>query len=245
MPRDTRLAAARCWRVVRAISGRAVAGMVGCRSGRGAFIVLEGVDRSGKSTQSEKLVKKLIEAGVPAELWRFPDRSSPSGKVIDSYLTKQIEMDDQEVHLLFAKNRWEKREALLSKLQQGVTLVVDRYAFSGAVFTAAKGLPGLDLEWAKAADKKLPAPDAVLYLNLTVEAAAKRGAFGQERYEKEEMQREVRRLYSSLSKEVAGWTQVDATQSIEDLSRQVFHLVMEEVKLRAKEGGELGELWKD
>jgi len=64
LPRDTRLAAARCWRVVRAISGRAVAGMVGCRSGRGAFIVLEGVDRSGKSTQSEKLVKKLIEAGV-------------------------------------------------------------------------------------------------------------------------------------------------------------------------------------
>jgi len=43
----------------------------------------------------------------------------------------------------------------------------------------------------QAADKKLPAPDAVLYLNLTVEAAAKRGAFGQERYEKEEMQREV------------------------------------------------------
>jgi len=33
---------------------------------------------------------------------------------------------------------------------------------------------------------------------------------------------QVRRLYSSLSKEVAGWTQVDATQSIEDLSRQVI-----------------------
>ena len=37
----------------------------------------------------------------------------------------------------------------MSKLRQGVTLVVDRYAFSGAVFTAAKGIPGLDLEWAK------------------------------------------------------------------------------------------------
>ena len=46
---------------------------------------------------------------VPAELWRFPDRSSPSGKVIDSYLSKKVEMDDEEVHLLFAKNRWEKR----------------------------------------------------------------------------------------------------------------------------------------
>jgi hypothetical protein len=41
------------------------------------------------------------------------------------------------------------RSELLSKLESGVTLVVDRYAFSGAVFTAAKGIPGLDLEWSK------------------------------------------------------------------------------------------------
>ena len=44
---------------------------------------------------------------------------------------------------------------------------------------------------AQAADKRLPAPDAVLYLNLTVEAAAKRGGFGQERYEREDMQKQV------------------------------------------------------
>ena len=39
---------------------------------------------------------------------------------------------------------------MLSKLQQGTTLIVDRYSFSGAVFTAAKKAPGLDLEWCKA-----------------------------------------------------------------------------------------------
>lgn len=38
---------------------------------------------------------------------------------------------------------------MLSKLQQGTTLVVDRYSFSGAVFTAAKQIPGLDLKWTK------------------------------------------------------------------------------------------------
>ena len=41
------------------------------------------------------------------------------------------------------------REAMLAALRQGRTLVVDRYAFSGAAFTAAKRLPGLDLEWCK------------------------------------------------------------------------------------------------
>ena len=52
------------------------------------------------------------------------------------------------------------RETLLSKLRQGVTLVVDRYAFSGAVFTAAKGLPGLDLEWAKVSRPPRPLSSA-------------------------------------------------------------------------------------
>ena len=40
---------------------------------------------------------------------------------------------------------------MLNKLQQGTTLVVDRYSFSGAVFTAAKKVPGLNLEWCKVA----------------------------------------------------------------------------------------------
>ncbi len=42
------------------------------------------------------------------------------------------------------------REAMLAALSAGETLVVDRYAYSGAAFTAAKGIPGLDLQWCKA-----------------------------------------------------------------------------------------------
>lgn len=45
---------------------------------------------------------------------------------------------------------------MLNKLQQGTTLVVDRYSFSGAVFTAAKKTPGLDLEWCKAGLSQQP-----------------------------------------------------------------------------------------
>lgn len=38
---------------------------------------------------------------------------------------------------------------MLAALSAGKTLVVDRYAYSGAAFTAAKGIPGLDLAWCK------------------------------------------------------------------------------------------------
>lgn len=76
---------------------------------RGAFIVFEGADRAGKSTQCQMLVEHLAAAGVRAELWRFPDRTTAVGKMINAYLTSQAEIDDAAVHLLFSANRWEKR----------------------------------------------------------------------------------------------------------------------------------------
>ena len=59
---------------------------------RGAFLVLEGLDRSGKSTQVKRLVESLESRGVLVSEIRFPDRSTAIGKIIDSYLKKEIEL---------------------------------------------------------------------------------------------------------------------------------------------------------
>lgn len=106
---------------------------------RGAFIVLEGLDRSGKSTQVERLVTSL-NASKPsqAKVLRFPDRSTSIGSTIDAYLSRKAELDDRAIHLLFAANRWERVNAILDELKAGVTIVADRYAFSGAAFSVAK-----------------------------------------------------------------------------------------------------------
>jgi dTMP kinase len=96
---------------------------------RGAFIVLEGLDRSGKSTQVAKLVDRLNQTGHKARLQKFPgasrlmsrfhafrmgrrltiasDRTTAIGKMIDAYLQSQAELDDRAIHLLFSANRWE------------------------------------------------------------------------------------------------------------------------------------------
>jgi hypothetical protein len=54
-----------------------------------------------------------------------------------------------------------------------------RYAYSGVAFSGAK--PGLGVAWCTAPDVGLPAPDVVLYLELSVEQAMQRGQFGEER----------------------------------------------------------------
>lgn len=144
--------------------------MAASMAARGAFILFEGVDRCGKTTQSTRLVEALKAAGVEAELWRYPDRTTAMGQMINAYLQSKCEMDDGAIHLLFSANRWEKRAAMEEKLKSGVTLVVDRYSYSGVAFTAAKKTEGLDLEWCKAPERGLLRPDAVLYLNMPIEA---------------------------------------------------------------------------
>lgn len=79
------------------------------RESRGALIVLEGLDRSGKTSQSTRLLSYLEGLGHSAELWRFPDRTTSVGQMISSYLSNESQLDDRTIHLLFSANRWEKK----------------------------------------------------------------------------------------------------------------------------------------
>lgn len=199
---------------------------------RGALIVLEGADRCGKSTQTTRLVAALHRRNIKAKLRRFPDRTTATGKLIDAYLRSGVDLDDRAVHLLFSANRWEAARAMRADLEAGVTLVVDRYAHSGVCFTAAKAPEGAaaasELEWCKAPDRGLPAPDAVLFLKLPIEEAMKRGQFGEERYEKEAFQRRVLDTFVSMSDE-PGWEVVDAAQPIDALAatleKRAVHII--------------------
>ncbi|KAL9554503.1 hypothetical protein PS6_003373 [Mucor atramentarius] len=204
---------------------------------RGLFIVVEGCDRSGKSTQCENLVNRLQQAGHHTELVKFParksdasvvliqprktiDRTTQTGKMIDSYLQQKSDLDDHAIHLLFSANRWEAMKTLSEKLNNGITLVVDRYAFSGVAFSSAKGL---DLEWCRNPDIGLLTPDIVLFLDLTIDQAEKRGGFGQERYEKRELQIKVRDEFTKLQDDT--WKFIDASQSKEQVQRDIWDAI--------------------
>ncbi|PBP20165.1 thymidylate kinase [Diplocarpon rosae] len=192
---------------------------------RGAFIVIEGLDRAGKTTQVKKLCDRLYASGHNIKTIRFPDRTSPIGKMIDSYLQSSIEMDDHAIHLLFSANRWEKAQWIEATLSSGYTIVCDRYYYSGMVYSAAKHNPVLSLAWAQTPDAGLPRPDVVVFLDLQAEEAEKRGGFGEEKYEKREMQQRVRELFLSLL-EVDGNEKdmkvVDAGATVEIVEERIW-----------------------
>lgn len=80
-------------------------------------------------------------------------------------------------------------------LKAGTHIVVDRYAFSGVAFSSAKGL---DASWCRQPDVGLLKPDLVLFLDLPIEEAEKRGGFGLERYETKQLQMQVRQEFKGL-----------------------------------------------
>ncbi|KAL1848425.1 Thymidylate kinase [Paecilomyces lecythidis] len=199
---------------------------------RGALIVVEGLDRAGKSSQCEQLLHNLQTLGHQVRYIRFPDRNTPIGKLIDGYLRGQSHLDDHSIHLLFSANRWEVAPAIQELIANGVTVIVDRYSYSGAVYSAAKRNPNLSIQWAWQPEVGLPRPDLCLFLSISPIEAAKRGGFGLERYETDTMQKRVRDLFQSLlelphNDEICV---IDAGRQFNEVAQDILEPVLECMK---------------
>ncbi|GAX21444.1 dTMP kinase [Fistulifera solaris] len=194
---------------------------------RGAFFLLEGVDRCGKTTQCQRLLQRLLQAGIAATAMRFPNRTTSTGQLIDSYLQQTSNMDDRAIHLLFSANRWESADMIVEQLKAGTSIVCDRYAYSGVAFSASKD--NMDLEWCQAPDRGLPAPDCVIFLDMSTEQAEERGGYGQERYEKREMQQRVRQRFQELSQLDDGvqWKFVNAAQTMDQVEDDIWSIAQQ------------------
>jgi len=92
------------------------------------------------------------------------------------------------------------------------------------IYSAAKNNPFLSLEWARTCDVGLPAPDIVIFLDLELEEAQKRGGFGNEKYEKREMQLRVRELFLGLKNNIDGRNMkvIDAGATVDVVGEKVL-----------------------
>ncbi|GAM18940.1 hypothetical protein SAMD00019534_021150 [Acytostelium subglobosum LB1] len=191
---------------------------------RGLFILFEGVDRVGKSTQVQALTNYMSTTlSLPTKQLRYPDRTTQTGVIINSYLQSATQLDDRALHLLFSANRWESRDNILTELKNGTNLIVDRYAYSGVAYSAAKGI---DYDWCFNCEKGLPAPDVIFYLHMDSEETTKRGDYGNERYEKLDFQKKIKDIYEKrLLQSSNNWKQIDANRPIADISLEISSII--------------------
>jgi dTMP kinase len=152
--------------------------------------------------------------------------------LIDSYLKGASQTDDHSIHLLFSANRWEAAAQIKSDIALGVNVIIDRYSYSGAVYSAAKNNPNLSLQWAWQPEVGLPRPDICLFLGISTAEAAKRGGFGMERYETDKMQTTVRQMFQELlsmphNDEICI---IDAGRAREEVAQDILEPVLECMK---------------
>ena len=142
------------------------------------------------------------------------------------------------IHLLFSANRWEAAGQIRALIEEGITVVIDRYYYSGIVYSAAKGRPDLTLEWARQPEIGLPRPDVCLFLDITPEAAVKRKGYGGEKYETDVMQTKVRELFHELIRlhpDGRDMKVIDAGRELEEVERDITMTIqsaMSESKLQ-------------
>lgn len=210
--------------------------MEGGESKRGVLIVIEGCDRSGKSTQAALLSEWFSLMGLPSQMIKFPNRQSRTGKIIDDYLRHKNHLSDESVHLLFSANRWEEASRIKDTLLKGHHIIIDRYAYSGLAYSHSKGL---DMEWCKAPDKGLPDPDLVLFLDLPIEVASQRFGYGEERYEEVDFQTKVRSVFLSIRED--SWRVLNANQSPDRLALEVRLAAQQTTK--SLNTAAIGNLW--
>lgn len=206
---------------------------------RGQLILIEGLDRSGKSTQASILASKFPKS----KLIKFPDRSTSIGKLINEYLTnKQFQLSDQSAHLLFLANRWELNKEIIDLLNQGYFVILDRYIYSGIAYTLAKHKHTnstisqedgtktnlSSVEWLLSPDKGLPKPDLTMFLTLNMDEISSRKGWGDERYEMVEFQSRVKQCFLEILDEQKdpGVKIVDVgNKSIEQVSELLWHVI--------------------
>ncbi|EAN32602.1 Thymidylate kinase [Theileria parva strain Muguga] len=189
---------------------------------RGKLIVFEGIDRSGKSTQIRLLSQKLSEENIKNEVLTFPYKTTPTGKLLRSYLGNRDEsIPKQALHLLFSANRWEVMNRIIKLLKSGTHVITDRYAFSGIAYSV--GAEGLDFNWCLIPDTGIVEPDIVFYMDLAPECSSARGNFGSEIYENLENMENVYEVFKRFGN-LSYWNNIKANHDRDQIHEKIYSI---------------------
>lgn len=143
----------------------------------GTFIVIEGLDASGKATQAERLVERLEREGEDVRHVAFPAYETAFGGLVRDYLKGAYgDRGDLPVELralLYAADRYQFKHDFSGFLDQGGVIVADRYSQSNYAFQTVDAGEEQDalLEWMRAVESRLPQPDAHILLDTPPETA--------------------------------------------------------------------------
>jgi dTMP kinase len=164
----------------------------------GVFICIEGLDASGKTTQSKLLVRNLQRKGFDAVYTTEPSHGRIGRLIRKHVLGGKNRMSAVLEALLFAADRVDHSEReVMPALQADKVVVTDRYLYSSLAY---QGATGLDLKWIEEVNRWTIKPDMTIYIDISPEIVLKRLKREKSIMETLQNQRRVREIYFKLVK---------------------------------------------
>ena len=203
------------------------------------FLVIEGLDGSGKSTQLKLLREHLELNAVPYRYLHFPRlEEGVFGELVARFLRGEMgannQVDPYLVALIFAGDRADASSQIRRWMDEGKLVIVDRYVYSNIAFQCAKlarreeqeklrdWILGFEFEY-----NKLPRPDVNLYLNVPFEFTRRQLNEVRNGYDRDylkgerdiheenlDFQEKVRQVYLSLQEHVNDLEIIDCMDSV-------------------------------
>ena len=218
------------------------------------LIIIEGLDGSGKSTQTALLEKHLTDTGVNFKKIKLPDYDSPSSTLVNMYLAGEFGKSADDVNAYAAGAFYAVDRFASYKLnwkqdyENGTVILADRYATSNSIYQMEK-LEQCEwdayLDWSEDFEYNkigIPKPDLVIYLDVPVEISQR---LMTDRYSGDENKKDVHernveflkkcRKSALYTAKTQNWCVVDCTENGELLSIDTIHskiceLVDKEIK---------------
>lgn len=221
---------------------------------KGKLIVIEGLDGSGKGTQTALLTKALADMNIGVKQVSFPDYKNPSSALVKMYLNGELGNSPSDVNAyaassFYAVDRYASyKHFWQSDYESGTVILADRYATSNAIYQLSKVADNERneflswLEFYEYTQLQLPKPDAVIYLDMPIEISQQ---LLTQRYNGDTTKKDLHesnfeflqqcRKSALYAVEQQGWTLVKCSKdnqprSIEDIHSEVLQLVLDALK---------------
>ena len=207
-------------------------------SNNAKFIVFEGIDGAGKTTQIN-LLKNALEARGIICITTAEPTTLPSGREIRDALAGRTEKTPLEMAEMFSRDRrihnTHPTEGINVSLDKGVSVISDRYYYSSLAYQGT----ATDYEWVKAMNINSPEirrPDLCIYLDLLPEESLERISRGRESfeiYENLEKLTAVRAKFLSVVEDLRRDGEsiyvVNAARAAEDIAKEIFEIVKKHI----------------
>ncbi|MEK1828861.1 dTMP kinase [Priestia megaterium] len=197
------------------------------------IIEVEGLDKSGKKSQSDLLYKALYERGYNVEKSEFHRYETPTGELIRKFLDGEYQVNQLAIECIMAADKYAQLDWFNQIKETTDVLILDRYLTSQFVYSKANGV---EIDFTLNLLEHMPAPDFHIYLDVSPEESMRRkGKWGEnDKYESDlELLTEVRNHYlrvMQLEEEDGFAVILDGTKPVDVLHEEILENILNKIE---------------